>query len=154
MQEYPMEKLKSAQLNILVAEDDDLSFSITQMLIERLTGTAPDRAIDGIVAFNKVKDGDYDLVLMDHMMPLCNGIDATFKIRTEIQDWKQPIIIALSGSTTAMDLIAFKNVGIDLFLAKPLRLAKLTEALLQVAREGRSMITAPREEYTEMLAMN
>ncbi len=154
MQEDSMEELKSAHLNILVAEDDDLSFSITQMLIERLTGTAPDRAINGIEAFDKVKSGDYDLVLMDHMMPLCNGIDATLKIRTEIQDWKQPVIIALSGSTTPMDLILFKKVGIDLFLAKPLRLAKLSEALMQVVHEGRSMITAPSQEYSEMLAMN
>ena len=130
-------KTKFGKLKILVAEDSGLSFALTQALIERLAGVCPDRARDGEEAVEMVENGDYDLVIMDHMMPKMSGIEATRRIREALPKWKQPFIAGLSGATTPVDLAHYESAGMDRFLAKPMRLQQLSELIDLVADEDR-----------------
>lgn len=123
------------ELKILVVEDSGLSFALTQALIERLAGNSPDRASDGTVAVEMVQSGDYDLVIMDLLMPEMDGLEATRQIRRLLPAWKQPYIAGLSGATSTSDVMACEAAGMNQFLAKPMRLAKLSELLDLVGRK-------------------
>ena len=127
------------QLKILVAEDSGLSFTLTKTMIERLSGGCiADWAHNGQEALEMVQAGEYDLVIMDHMMPVMSGIEATSLIRKLVPEWKQPFIAGLSGAATAVDLMAYEQSGMDRFLAKPMRLAQLQDLLNVVAERDRS----------------
>lgn len=124
-------------LKILVAEDSGLSFALIQMLLECLTGCTPDRVCDGQQALERVQCQDYDLVIMDHLMPVMTGVEATRQIRKLVPEWRQPFIAGLSGATTQQDLRAYREAGMDCFLAKPMRLADLRGLLEGVVGQRR-----------------
>jgi len=128
---------KLKRLKILVAEDSGLSFALTEALIERLTGNRPDRAVNGLQAVEKVQSEEYDLVLMDHLMPEMNGTDATRMIRDLLPEWKQPFIAGLSGACTSADIGLYEACGMNRFLAKPMRLVQLNDLLHVVANWDR-----------------
>ncbi len=129
------------KLSILVVEDSGLSFALTKAMIERLTGNEPDWAKDGATAVDKVMLGDYDLVIMDHMMPGMCGVEATRIIREQVPEWKQPFIAGLSGATTPKDLVSYEQAGMNRFLAKPMRLGQLQELLEFVFEWEREAVT-------------
>lgn len=124
-----VEKRIGNHLKILVAEDSGLSFALTEALIERLTGNYPERAINGAEAVKMAESGDYDLIIMDQLMPKMSGIEATLNIRNLLPKWKQPFIAGLSGAASSFDVSACEAAGMDRFLAKPMRLAHLKTLL-------------------------
>jgi CheY-like chemotaxis protein len=127
------EKSDDLNLEILVAEDSSLSFTLITAMIERVTGTAPDWARNGEEAVEMVQQKFYDLVFMDYFMPAMSGIEATRSIRQVLPLWEQPTIVGISGATAPMDIRACLEAGMDHFLAKPLRLIQI-ENILKLAR--------------------
>lgn len=126
-------------LRVLVVEDSGLSYALIEVMLECLTGATPDRAVNGKEAVQCVQSKDYDLVIMDHMMPVMSGEEATREIRQCLPAWKQPVIAGLSGATSQADLRCYREAGMDYFLAKPMRLADLRSLLGQVVgREHRA----------------
>jgi len=99
-------------------------------------GVAVDTSLSGAQAVEMVKQRRYDMVLMDHMMPEMNGIEATAAIRTwEQEQLKQdsgrkqmPIIAATANAVTGMREM-FLESGFNDFLTKPIDIAKLDEIL-------------------------
>jgi CheY-like chemotaxis protein len=119
----------SHALKILVAEDSDLSFTLTAAMIERICGVSPDRAKDGAEACELAKTNRYDLILMDQFMPEMSGVEATSIIRENSSEWPPEVILGLSGSLSKMDRDRFINAGADGFIGKPLRLNVLSELI-------------------------
>lgn len=123
-----MKKLDTSFTNahVLVAEDYDISVEIiTEML--RLMGIEPDIARDGEETVNKAKKKDYDLILMDILMPKIDGYEATKLIR-ELKI-RQPIITALTAGVQLSDKKKCLDAGMDDFLNKPLILLDLEKHL-------------------------
>jgi CheY-like chemotaxis protein len=117
-------------IRILVVEDNHLSFTLTSMMLERLTGQLPDRAENGEQALEMALEGSYDLVLMDQCLPGMSGLESTRQMRCRLADWQQPVIVGLSGSAAPRDVERAFAAGMDGFLAKPLRLQHLENLLL------------------------
>jgi CheY-like chemotaxis protein len=103
-------------LNILVAEDNDLSYLIVKFILDRLN-VIIHHAKNGIEALEMVKSNHIDLVLMDIKMPLLNGIEATRKIREIIPEMP---VIALSAYHDDNDILRSFQAGCDDFIAKPI----------------------------------
>ncbi|MCE2949369.1 MAG: ATP-binding protein [bacterium] len=110
-------------LRILVAEDNEINRTIARALLGRL-GLQAEVAEDGQVALDKVRDGRYDLVLMDMRMPRMDGLEATRRIRALVLDC-QPRVVALTANAFEEDRQACLAAGMDGFLAKPYRLDDL-----------------------------
>ncbi len=119
-------------LNILIVEDNDLNREIMKTLLEQ-EGARTIEAENGQVAleqFKKTKPYEIDAILMDVMMPVLNGYEATMKIRAMDRiDAKDVPIIALTASAFVEDRIKAKKAGMNEHLAKPLDLNQVMKVI-------------------------
>lgn len=119
-------------LHILVVEDNELNLEIAVFSLEA-AGLNVSTAINGLEAvrlFEKSKPYEYDIILMDIMMPVMNGLDAAKSIRgLSRPDATTVPIIALSANAFAEDIQKSKNAGINEHLAKPLEMDKVLKVI-------------------------
>lgn len=105
---------------LLIVDDTKINRLIAEEVISPLKATT-DTAESGQVALNKIKENKYDIIFMDYMMPLMDGVETTDKIRKMEGDYfKHVPIIALTGDTSERTQDMFKAVGINDFLEKPI----------------------------------
>lgn len=125
----PVPALPSApnlNLKILIAEDNLVNQKVTKLQLEQI-GLTADIVENGAEAVEAVKNGDYDLVLMDCQMPIMDGFEATREIR-RIQT--KPIqIIAVTANAMKEDRQRCLDAGMDDYLSKPLTTEALAAAL-------------------------
>ncbi|MDR3050182.1 MAG: response regulator [Oscillospiraceae bacterium] len=118
---------------VLVVDDLEINLEVAKGVLEPY-GLVVDCVDGGEEAVEKVSVGapEYDLILMDHMMPGMDGIEAVRVIREEIgTDYARRVpIIALTANALAGNAEMFKSKGFQGFLAKPIDLRKL-DALLK-----------------------
>jgi len=115
-------------LRVLLVEDDATSRDVALLLLCRL-GYRADVAGNGAQALAAVDASPYDVVLMDVQLPEMDGIEATRRIRSQLPASRQPIIIAVSATTTDEAQLARLESGMDDNLAKPIRIEALAAAL-------------------------
>ena len=77
-----------------------------------------DIAANGKIAIEKLREADYDIILMDLQMPEMNGFEATAYIRKEMNS--QIPIIALTADVTTVDVEKCKAVGMNDYISKPI----------------------------------
>ncbi len=124
----PVQKRK-----ILLAEDNLVNQKVASMVITRL-GHSVDVAGNGLEALDKFKQNQYDLILMDIMMPEMDGLEATMAIReVERNDpSRKPIrIIALTANAMREDRERCMTAGMDDYLSKPFKPEDLEKVLPQ-----------------------
>lgn len=97
------EKTKS----VLVVEDSITSRTFLKNVLET-AGYAADTAVDGVEAFAKLRNGDYDIVVSDVDMPRMNGFDLTARIREDKKLVDLPVVLV-----TALESRAHRERGID-----------------------------------------
>ena len=130
-----------AASQVLIVEDNPVNQRVARALLERL-GVTPDIAANGREALESVLRQPYDFIFMDLHMPEMNGLDATREIRRLVPPAQQPVIIALTASTTTQDREACLASGMDDFLPKPIRAEDLHGRLLlwQEKRTVRALV--------------
>jgi len=116
--------------HILLVEDNKSNQLFMKILLESFEITC-DIANHGLEALEFMKEGQYDLVLMDENMPVMGGSEATQKILAyeEEKSLQHTPIVALTANTLKGDKERFLAVGMDDYLSKPLDKSKL-QALL------------------------
>ncbi len=114
---------------LLVVDDNNINLYVAKNLLG-LYEIKPTCVISGEQALMAVDKNDYDLILMDYMMPEMDGIEATHRIREEHPQYKDIPIIAFTANAVeeARELLLKK--GMDDFLAKPVKATEL-EAILK-----------------------
>ena len=109
-------------LHILLAEDNELNMEIAEFAIQN-EGAEVTKAWNGqeaVELFRKSKPGEFDVILMDIMMPVMNGYEATKKIRSlDREDAKVVPIIAMTANAFTEDRLRAKEAGMDEHIAKP-----------------------------------
>jgi CheY-like chemotaxis protein len=115
-------------LKILVVEDNPVNVRVICHLLKKF-GYQADVSSDGMEAFDSVKRQHYDLVLMDVEMPVLDGIDATVKIRNELPDDKQPIIVALTANVEVDTKNRVIEAGMNGCITKPVQIQELSNLL-------------------------
>ena len=128
-----------ADMNVLLAEDNELNAEIAQTLLES-EGIVVTRAADGNEAVDLYVGrpaGSFDAILMDIMMPGIDGYEATRAIRlSEKVDAADIPIIALTANAFAEDAKAAHDAGMNAHLSKPLDFNKLKNILARIKKNG------------------
>jgi len=125
---------KGKGINILVVEDN----LINQMLVIKVLkkqGFETDVAENGLIALDKHKNNDFDIILMDLQMPEMDGYEATRKIR-ELSDSKKDIpIMAMSAHTIKGEFEHCIEIGMNDFISKPFDTKELYEKIFRLVKK-------------------
>jgi signal transduction histidine kinase/CheY-like chemotaxis protein len=109
-------------MHILLAEDNELNMEIAEFMLQN-EGAVVTKAWNGqeaVELFKKSRSGEFDVILMDIMMPVMNGYEATKMIRAlDREDAKEVPIIAMTANAFTEDRIRAKEAGMDEHVAKP-----------------------------------
>jgi CheY-like chemotaxis protein len=119
-------------LRVLIADDCPWTLRVMQLVL-RMLRCESDFVTNGREAVHAVRDGDYDIVLMDVMMPVMDGLEATRWIRLLRPTGSGPRIVGISADTMPEDRALCLAVGMDDFLPKPLDIDRLIRILDDVA---------------------
>lgn len=126
-------------LRVLLVEDNDLNAEIAQFTLDR-AGAVVTHAKDGesaVETFAASEPYEYDVVLMDIMMPGIDGLEATRQIRAlDREDATTTPIIAVSANAFADDRRLSREAGMNAHLSKPVSAQELVEALAHIAADA------------------
>lgn len=114
-----VEKYRAPFADILVVDDTRANLIVVNAFLKMIS-VVPDTAMGGYEAVDKCCEKKYDMILMDHMMPECDGIEAMHLIRDkqESLNAETPIII-LTANAIKGSADNYKAEGFDDYLSKP-----------------------------------
>jgi PAS domain S-box-containing protein len=115
-------------LKVLVAEDNRINQMVTTRMLQKM-GCQVDLAVDGASAARSVERKQYDLVLMDLLMPEVDGLEAARRIRRMGGAHSTVPILALTASASPEVRVQCLEAGMNDFLSKPIDLKALRRGL-------------------------
>lgn len=122
-------------LHILLAEDNELNMEIAEFVLQN-EGADVTKAWDGqeaVELFRNSEPGEFDVILMDIMMPVMNGYEAAKMIRSlDREDAKEVPIIAMTANAFTEDRIRAKEAGMDEHVAKPVDVELLIKIIYKL----------------------
>ena len=119
-------------IKILLAEDNEINREVAQVLLEEegAVVTAVSNGREAVKLFSSHPEGTFDVILMDIMMPLMDGYEATRQIRKlDRTDSSSIPIIALTANAFAEDVRHALDCGMNAHLAKPLDVKKMIHTI-------------------------
>lgn len=118
---------------VLVVEDNKVNQTVIVSMLKRM-GIDFDIANHGEEALEQQQANPADVILMDCQMPVLDGFDTTVAIRRQHSRYGNPVIIAVSANSMEKDKTHCFTVGMDDFIAKPVRMDELRNILMRWSR--------------------
>ena len=119
------------QAKILIVDDNEMNLKVARGLLEPIKMQI-DTADSGKRALQMIQKKHYDIIFMDHMMPVMDGVETTEHIRAlEDEYYKNVPIIALSANALMDAREKFKEAGMDDFVAKPIEMKEICSKIKQ-----------------------
>ena len=134
-------------MKILIVDDEEMIRNVLREYVE-FEGNEADEAADGMEAVKKCRENDYDLILMDVMMPKLDGFSAVKEIRKE----KDIPVIMLSARGEEYDKLFAFEIGVDDYVTKPFSPKEVMARINAVtkrraAKEEKEEIRGARNRY-------
>ena len=115
--------------SILVVDDNEINLEVTEGLLEPLQMQI-DMADNGKKALKMLENKQYDLIFMDHMMPVMDGVETTERIRKMEGDYYRNVpVIALTANALMDAREQFAKAGMNDFVAKPIEMKEICKCL-------------------------
>ena len=119
-------------LHILLAEDNELNMEIAEFMLQN-EGAVVTKTWNGqeaVEIFEKSRPDEFDVIVMDIMMPVMNGYEAAKTIRSmDREDAKTIPIIAMTANAFTEDRIKAKEAGMDEHISKPIDMKLLVKII-------------------------
>ena len=112
---------------VLIVEDEEKIRKVINILVKSDEVSA-DEASDGMEALNKIKDNDYDLVILDLMLPLVDGMTILKDIRADSRTATMPVIL-VSAKNLNQDLLEGFQGGANYYITKPFEPKELIDSI-------------------------
>ena len=125
-------------LHILLAEDNELNMEIAEFMLQNEDArvTKAWNGQEAVEMFSKSEPGEFDVILMDIMMPVMNGYEAARRIRSlDREDAKEVPIIAMTANAFTEDRIRAKEAGMDEHIAKPVDVELLIKVIHKLVND-------------------
>ena len=126
-------------MHVLLAEDNELNMEIAEFVLQN-EGADVTKVWNGqeaVELFRNSEPGEFDVILMDIMMPVMNGYEAAKRIRSlDREDAKTIPIIAMTANAFAEDRIRAKEAGMDEHVAKPVDAELLIKVIHKLVKNN------------------
>ena len=141
------ESFTAPDAHVLVVDDNAMNLKVVQSLLKQ-TQVQIDTAEDGAGCLEKCARNHYDLILMDHLMPNMDGIEAFHRLRADKQgiNYKTPVIILTANAVAGMKQ-KYMEEGFNGFLSKPVQGPLLEKTLKQYLPE--ELVTLTEQEQAD-----
>ena len=123
-------------LRILVAEDNPMNQKLIRHILTRM-GYNINVVDNGLAVLEALSESSYDIILMDVQMPEMDGLETTTVIRE--QYGHLPYIAALTANAMHEDKMSCLSVGMDDYIAKPLKLEMIQSVLIRAFQNASAM---------------
>lgn len=125
---------------VLIVDDTEMNLKVAIGLLEPLQ-LQIDTAANGKRAVKMIQEKRYDMVFMDHMMPVMDGVEATKAVRELEGDYYQNLpIIALTANATTEARETFRNNGLNDFVAKPIKVKEICKCIRKWLPEEKVLV--------------
>lgn len=121
-------------MKILIVDDEPNVVELVNYNL-KLNGFTTDIANDGRTAIQKIKDGAFDLVILDQMLPVFSGIEVLKTIREDKQLSSTPVLMLTAKSEEA-DVVQALNFGADDYITKPFRVHEMIARVKSILRRS------------------
>ena len=106
-------------MNVLIVDDYTTMLRIIQNLLKQLGFQNIDEATDGAMAFEKVQQKNYGLIISDWNMEPVTGYELLQKIRSSDQAYKAVPFIMITAESKTENVVAAKKAGVNNYIVKP-----------------------------------
>ncbi|WP_419892612.1 ATP-binding protein [Paenibacillus xylanexedens] len=122
---------EAPSVSVLLADDNVINRQLVMLQLKKLGITQVDAVVNGEEAISAFLSKKYSLILMDYMMPVMDGLEATRKIRSiEMDEMRHPTpIIAMTGNVMQGEKDKCMEVGMNDFIGKPFTLEILSKMI-------------------------
>ena len=125
---------------ILVVDDNALNQKVTRNYL-KLCGIVPDEAMSGYAAIELMRQNEYDVVFLDHMMPELDGIETLKIIRREGLAPERTVMVVLTANAIEGSREMYLQEGFDDYISKPVELTAMVKKLEGYLTDGRRTVT-------------
>lgn len=120
---------KAPTAKVLIVDDNEMNLKVAVGLLEPLQMQI-DLADNGKTALAMIQKKEYDIVFMDHMMPIMDGVEATQTLRSMDGAYYQNVpVIALTANVISEAQETFRQAGMSDFAAKPIKMKEICAIL-------------------------
>ena len=122
-----------------LVEDNELNREIAQFILEHtgITVVNAENGKEAVEIFKASEQGEFDFILMDVMMPVMDGLEATRRIRAlEHPDAGTVTILAMTAQSSADSIHQCEQAGMNGYIAKPVEAAELLRILAENVPKG------------------
>ena len=126
-------------VKVLVVDDFPTMRRIVKNLLKQIGFENIDEAEDGVQALNKLKSGNYGLIVSDWNMPNMEGIDLLRNIRQEPEPLKNIPFLMVTAEAEKEKVIEAIKAGVDNYIVKPFTAEVLKEKLEKIADKKTSL---------------
>ena len=128
-------------MKALVVDDEKLIVKGLKFSLEQ-EGYEVDCAYDGQEAVDKAKEGEYDIILLDLMLPVLSG----YEVCQQIREFSEMPIIMLTAKGDDMDKILGLEYGADDYITKPFNILEVKARIKAITKRNRRKAKAVKEE--------
>ncbi|MCM1049102.1 MAG: ATP-binding protein [Clostridiales bacterium] len=141
-------RFTAPEAHVLIVDDNMINIRVAEGLLKEY-GIKVTYATSGMEALDMIEDMTYDLVFMDHMMPVMDGIEALHRIREKVGHYYQRVpIVVLTANAAPGNREMFLEAGFNDFVEKPIETSVLERVLKRNLPE-KKLVYQTNEESTE-----
>jgi len=133
---------------VLIIEDNLEIASLIQLHLKDIHCDA-DIAVDGEQGLKRFEQGDYQLVILDLMLPVIDGLEVCKRLRSQVYDYVP--IVMLTSRSSELDRVLGLEIGADDYITKPFSLPELMARVKAQFRRMDAVAAAPAESSAPQL---
>ena len=124
----------------MLVDDDSINRLAARTLLEQNNHVVTE-AENGEIALDKIKNQEFDVILMDVHMPVMGGVAATQIIRKDFKNYDHVPIIGLTASVMEDEKIVYISAGMNAVVEKPIQLEKLLKTISILLKKSADNLT-------------
>lgn len=127
---------KAPEANLLIVDDMSINLTVLQGLLKR-TQIKIDAVLSGALALDRAKEKEYDLILLDHMMPEMDGIETLHRIRKLDNANKDIPVVVITANAITGAKESYLEEGFDDYMSKPAKADELEKLVFKYLPEDK-----------------